>query len=36
MDYKEVLRYGVDRINLAQCRDLWLAFVNIVTDLRVL
>jgi len=35
MDFKEVERGDLDRIELAQDRERWRAFVNVVMNLRV-
>jgi hypothetical protein len=35
MDLQEVIRGGLDWIKLAQERDMWLALVNVVMNIRV-
>jgi hypothetical protein len=35
MDFGEILRGGMDWIDVAQDRDQWRAFVNTVMNLRV-
>jgi hypothetical protein len=36
MDFREVGWEGTDRIDLAEDRDRWRAFVNVVMNLRVI